>query len=109
MTHLEITEKLIQFILTAPEVVREPRVYSNQVTYAFSDKLPVPGQHQLFPEMRLHVERLNYEFVEQQYAKIDQLFKQTRDTVDNQKFADVWLTTSHLTDRGLYLVEFSFE
>lgn len=109
MAHSDTIKKLIQFILNAPEIVREPRLYSNQVTYAFSDKLPVPGEHQIFPEMRLHVERLTPEFVDDHRVVIDQLFKQTRDTSDNQSFNDVWLTASHLTDRGLFLVEFSFE
>lgn len=108
MPNNEIAKKLITFILTNSEVVREPRVYTNQVTYAFSDKLPVQTDTGLFPEMRLHVVRLAPSFVEANKDSLNQIFEQTKGARP-LNYQDVWLTSSHLTDRGLYLVEYSFE
>lgn len=108
MQNEELAKQLIEFILTSQDVVREPRVYANQVTYAFSDKLVEPEDETLFPPMRLHVVRPQPSFVQKNQKLLNQLFEQTKDT-NPQGYQDVWLTSSHLTDRGLYLVEYSFE
>ncbi|WP_125604286.1 hypothetical protein [Lapidilactobacillus bayanensis] len=108
MQNQEIAKKLITFVLNNANVVREPRVYANQVTYAFSDKLVDFEDANLFPPMRLHVVRLAPSFVQKNQLLLNRLFMQTKDPTP-QSYQDVWLTSSHLTDRGLYLVEYSFE
>ncbi|WP_261807161.1 hypothetical protein [Lapidilactobacillus luobeiensis] len=108
MTEKEIVKAIINFILTNPGVVREPRVYINQITFAFADSLPVPGDATFFPEMRLHVFRLTPEFVRENQDLLQQLFVQTEEG-RSASYDQVWFTSSHLTDRRLNLVEFSFE
>ena len=108
MTEKEIVKAIINFILTNSGVVREPRVYINQITFAFADNLPVPGDDVFFPSMRLHVFRLTPEFVKENQAILQQLFAQTAEA-KSESYDQVWFTSSYLTDRHLNLVEFSFE
>lgn len=108
MQNKEIAKRLLEFVLNSPDVVREPRFYTNQVTYAFSDKIAKPEDPDLFPAMRLHVVRMEPSFVQENQSLLDDLFEQTKAT-NPRGYQDVWLTSSHLTDRGLYLVEYSFE
>jgi hypothetical protein len=108
MDRLEIVQAIMTFILNNQDVVREPRVYTNQVTFAFDDRLPVAGKGVLFPEMRLHVFRLEPSFVKANRDLVNQIFAQTEEG-PTASYDQVWFTSSHLSDRKLNLVEFSFE
>lgn len=108
MEHLDIVQAIMSFILTNDGVVREPRVYTNQVTFAFDDQLPVAGKEIFFPEMRLHVFRLAPSFVKENRDLINRIFAQTEEG-RAANYDQVWFTSSHLSDRKLNLVEFSFE
>lgn len=100
--------ELIEFLNQEQDkLVFEPQVYSNQLTIAFANAL-IPDKLQLiFPEMRLHVERIDNETLSKLRDQL-QLFTSHLSTED-QNFKNVWLTTSNITDRRLALVEISFE
>ncbi|MDO1605010.1 hypothetical protein Q2T76_02940 [Lactobacillus sp. YT155] len=100
--------ELIDFLNQEQDkLVFEPQVYSNQLTIAFANAL-IPDKLQLiFPEMRLHVERIDNETLSKLRDQL-QLFTSHLSTED-QNFKNVWLTTSNITDRRLALVEISFE
>lgn len=103
---------ILTFLRNEPGIIKEPATYTNLVTYAFSDKLTVPGQTEVFPTMRLHVVRLTPEFVEQYQSELDYFYQQTDGVgseYEQDGYVDVWLTTAHLADRGLMMVELSFE
>ncbi len=102
--------ELLQFIHDNPElVITEPTEYANQLTFAFSkDFYPSELNPVLFPTMRLHVERLTPDFVEENKDLLHTL-NEMLGKQPGTGFNEVWITTSNVADRNLLLVQLSFE
>lgn len=91
------------------KVILEPTEYANQLTFAFSKKFAdFEIDVRLFPLMRLHVERLNREFVQEHADLFIYLFNMVS-SQSKTDYSDVWVTTSDVKNRDLLLVELSFE
>lgn len=101
-------EKIINFLITIEDqLVLEPQRYSNQLTFAFAGNLIPEDIKDYFPEMRLHVERVDEETKQHLKKQLDIFFSKLHDTT--QSYETVWLTTSNITQNKLAMVEISFE
>lgn len=101
-------EEIINFLIDIEkELVLEPQRYSNQLTFAFVGSLIPENLKEYFPEMRLHVERVDEETKEHLKSHLDIFFSKLHDTT--QSYQTVWLTTSNITKNKLAMVEISFE
>lgn len=90
------------------EVVLEPFQYANVIRFGISDQVDLPDAEKLFPDMRLHVNRIDPEYVKEHHNLLTTFYQQTEEK-QKDGFQDVWITTAHLSDRQLYLVDLSFE
>lgn len=102
----------IYYVLTKlkhhPELVSsiEPR-YTNTVFILFTDKLKIADSNFYFPDMRLMVNRLANDFVAKNGELLDYYFQQINGGA--KSYHDAWVTTSHLPERHLFMLELSFE
>ncbi|WP_283620787.1 hypothetical protein [Limosilactobacillus avium] len=102
----------IYYVLTKlkhhPELIKlcEPR-YTNTVFILFSDKLKIADSGFYFPDMRLMVNRLANEFVAKNGDLLDYYFQKIGGSA--KSYHDAWITTSHLPEKHVYLLELSFE
>ena len=95
-------------IQTHPELVETIKpLYGNAVMVTISDELKVADAAHCFPDNHLTVNRLAPSFVAKHGELLEQFFQMTDQ--DNPGYHDVWITTSHVTAAGCYLVDLSFE
>ncbi|MCD2257133.1 hypothetical protein ACNAN0_08145 [Agrilactobacillus fermenti] len=100
--------QILEFIQKNPtKVVLEPLNYANVLTFGLSDKYYSYDVKQ-FPDRRLHVLRMPTAEIQSNHDLLTYFFQMTAEK-SKKTFENVWLTTSHLTDLGLLLVELSFE
>ena len=88
-------------------VVTTAAVDCNAVAITIKDSLKVSDADYYFPPRRLMVNRLSPDFVAKNGDLLDYYFDMTEQ--DNPGFHDVWITTSHIPDKSVYLVELSYE
>lgn len=88
-------------------VVNTVAVNSNAVALTIKDSLKVSDQEYYFPRHRLMVNRLSPSFVAKNGDLLDYYYDMTEQ--DNPGYHDVWITTSHVEDNSVYLVELSYE
>ncbi|KRL59423.1 hypothetical protein [Latilactobacillus fuchuensis] len=100
---------ILTYIQDHPDQVTvEPFQYANVIRFGINDQTDLPEVEKLFPEMRLHVNRIDPDYVQSHYDLLDSFYRQTEEK-QKDGFEDVWITTSHLSDRQLFLVDLSFE
>lgn len=89
-------------------VVGEKARYTNVVSILINDTLKIADSYFYFPEQRLMVNRLSNDFVAKNGDLLDGYFRMTNEAKDHY-YRDVWVTTSHITPKHVYLLELSFE
>lgn len=102
----------IYYVLTKlknhPELITARRArYTNTIIIQFTDSLKIADSGFYFPDMRLMVNRLSNDFVAKHGDLLDYYFQQTLGKA--KSYLDAWVTTSHLPDKHLYMLELSFE
>ncbi|MBB1062998.1 hypothetical protein [Limosilactobacillus fastidiosus] len=102
----------IYYVLTKikhhPElVVGEKAQYINTISIFIKDSLKIADASFYFPDNRLMVNRLSYDFVAKNGDLLEGFFAKTH--ADKQNYHDVWATTSHVPQLRVYLLELSFE
>lgn len=100
---------ILTYIQENPETVTlEPFQYANVIRFGIDDQVQLPETEKLFPDMRLHVNRIDSDYVNAHRDLLEAFYQQT---IEKQKdgFQDVWITTTHLSDRHIFLVDLSFE
>ncbi|KRM22391.1 hypothetical protein [Latilactobacillus graminis] len=90
------------------EVTLEPFQYANVIRFGIDDQVDLPEVEKRFPDMRLHVIRIDPAYVSKHRNLLTGFYQQTEGK-QKDGFQDVWITTAHLSDRQLYLVDLSFE
>lgn len=88
-------------------VVGEKARYTNVVSILINDTLKIADAYFYFPEQRLMVNRLSNDFVAKNGDLLDEYFQMTNEAKAN--YHDVWVTTSHVAPKHVYLLELSFE
>lgn len=79
----------------------------NAVRFSFPDSVKISDADEYFPDQRISNSLLSQDFIAKNGDLLDYYFKKTQ--AANPDYKQVWLMTSHLTDRGLYLMEISYE
>lgn len=100
---------ILSYIHDHPEKITvEPFQYANVIRFGIDDQTVFPDAEKLFPDMRLHVNRIDPDYVQKHYALLNAFYQQTEEK-QKDGFEDVWITTAHLSDRQIFLVDLSFE
>lgn len=103
-----INIEILEFIHNNPkQVVLEPKRYANVLTFAFPDDC-YHLDLKKFPKMRLQVTHLSTQEVMNNQPLLNHFYSLTAQQNENG-FSNVWLTTAHLKDCRLAMVEISFE
>ena len=102
----------IYYVLTKlknhPELIEEVQTrYTNTVLLFFTDELKIADRGFYFPDMRLMVNRLSNDFVAKNGDLLDYYFRMTDGGA--RSYRDAWVTTAHLPQRHLYMLELSYE
>ena len=102
----------IYYLLTKlkahPELILSQGLFSsNSLVLSFSDAFKVANSDYYFPDNHLMVNRLSPGFVAKNGELLDYFFQQTQKQYP--VYRDVWVTTSHDTRMGQYLIDLSFE
>ncbi|MBT9670895.1 hypothetical protein GPK34_02430 [Secundilactobacillus kimchicus] len=99
---------VLTYIKRHPDrVTFKPLEYGNVVTMGIDDQVPVANQDLYFPVNRLSVNLMTDDFVGEYSSLLDYFFNMTQNT--RPGYHEVWITTSHIVDQHLFLVEISFE
>ena len=102
----------IYYVLTKlkkhPELIKRIKArYTNTVMIIFDDSLKIADASFYFPVDRFMVNRLSNDFVAKNGELLDEYFLMTNGTMAN--YHDVWVTTCHIPEKKVYLLELSFE
>jgi hypothetical protein len=89
--------------LVASEVAR----YTNTVSVFIHDSLKIADAAFYFPDDRLMVNRLSNDFVAKNGELLEDYFVKTNQAEKN--YHEVWVTTAHVPEKHVYLLELSFE
>lgn len=88
-------------------VVFKPQEYANSVTIGIPDQVKVANEDIYFPSDRLSVNLMTDTFVGEYGDLLDYFYDMTNEVKPD--YRDVWITTSHLKQQALFLLDVSFE
>lgn len=88
-------------------VVFKPREYANVVTIGIPDQVKVANPEIYFPSDRLSVNLMTDSFVGEYGDLLNHFYELTKQSKPD--YHKVWITTSHLNQQALYLLDLSFE
>lgn len=80
---------------------------SNTVQITITDNIKISDADYYFPLNRLSVNRLSHDFLAKHGNLLDYYYDMTEE--ENPGYHDVWMTTSHVKDQSVYLIELSYE
>lgn len=81
--------------------------YANTLSLIMPDSMKISDAEFYFPDNNLMVNRLSPNFVSQNGDLLDYFYQLTAKQIPD--YHDVWVTSSHVTASGRYLIELSFE
>ncbi|GEN95662.1 hypothetical protein [Pediococcus ethanolidurans] len=81
--------------------------YTNVVQLKFSDRLQVANPEIYFPNETLLVDRLSDEFVDKYNVLMDYFNSLTKKPM--KSYHEVWVTTAHILDKKVYMLELAYE
>ncbi|WP_057739636.1 hypothetical protein [Limosilactobacillus secaliphilus] len=80
---------------------------SNTVQITITDNFKISDSDYYFPINRLSVNRLSHDFVAKNGDLLDYFYDMTEE--ENPGYHEVWMTTSHVKNQSVYLIELSYE
>lgn len=99
---------VLTYIKRHPDrVIFKKPEYQNVVTMGVKDTVPVANPEIYFPDNHLSVNLMSDAFVGEYSELLDFFFEMTSQSKPD--YQEVWITTSHLVEQQLFLVEISFE
>ncbi|WP_412989916.1 hypothetical protein ACLJJ6_02740 [Pediococcus siamensis] len=81
--------------------------YTNVVQLKMSDSLPVANPEIYFPDETLLVDRLSDEFVIKYNVLLDYFNSLTKKPM--KSYHEVWVTTAHILEQKVYMLELTYE
>ena len=81
--------------------------YNNVVQVYISDNFHIADADLYFPINRLMVNKLKDDFLAQHGNLLDYFWEQSGHTLTS--YHEVWVTSTHLTKKSVYLIELSYE
>lgn len=88
-------------------VIFNPQDYANTVTIGIPDTVPVANQELYFPSNRLSVNLMTDAFVGEYSDLLDHFYELTKQSKPD--YRHVWITTGHIKQKQLWLLDLSFE
>lgn len=99
---------VLSYIKAHPnKVMINPDRYDNVVEMYLDDDVKLGNPEIYFPDQNLEVNRMASEFISMNNELLDYFHDKT--AVKDTSYHELWITTSHLANKGKYLVDLSFE